>query len=226
MKSRNKGRISGPFVPMLKSTLKESAWIALSHGARSLYVALKSRYNSTLGNAVYLSARIASREIGSNKDYVTRWFRELQYYGFIVLITPGHLSVEGRGKAPHWRLTEEWYLGEPPTRDYQRWNGEKFHEQKSPKYYLRKKQNPVPQTGDSVSLKLGTVASLKLGTPTRQPVPQTGDIQPQTPVPQTGDITSLTTPMLESRAAEDVAPLPLEPGDDGLTIPKQFRRGW
>jgi hypothetical protein len=37
---------------------------------------------------------------------------------------------------------------------------------------------------------------------------------------------SLTTPMLESRAAEDVAPLPLEPGDDGLTIPKQFRRGW
>jgi hypothetical protein len=170
MKSRNKGRISGPFVPMLKSTLKESAWIALSHGARSLYVALKSRYNSTLGNAVYLSARIASREIGSNKDYVTRWFRELQYYGFIVLITPGHLGVEGRGKAPHWRLTEEWYLGEPPTRDYQRWNGEKFHEQKSPKYYLRKKQNPVPQTGDSVSLKLGTVASLKLGTYSRKPL--------------------------------------------------------
>ena len=92
MKSRNKGRISGPFVPMLKSTLKESAWIALSHGARSLYVALKSRYNSTLGNAVYLSARIASREIGSNKDYVTRWLRA----AILRLHRPNHARPSGR----------------------------------------------------------------------------------------------------------------------------------
>ena len=155
---KNKGRIAGPFVPMVKATMKEPAWIAMSHGARSLYVALKGRFNSTLGNAVYLSARVAAKEIGSNKDYVTRWFRELEYYGFIALITPGHLGVEGRGKAPHWRLTEEWYLGAPPTRDYQQWGGEKFREQKSPKYYLRKKKTKsrpsnwgqcVPQTGDS-----------------------------------------------------------------------------
>jgi hypothetical protein len=173
MSRRDKGRIVGPFVPMIKDTMKQPAWIALSHGARSLYVALKGRYNSKLGNAVYLSARVAAKEIGSNKDYVTRWFRELQFYGFTELVTPGHLGVEGRGKAPHWRLTEEWFAGEPPTRDYQRWKGEKFHEQKSPKYYLRKTQNPVPQTGD---------------------------IQPQTPVPQTGDITSLTTPCLKKRS--------------------------
>jgi hypothetical protein len=166
-RKNNTGRISGPFVPMIKATIKEPAWIALSHGARSLYVALKCHYNSTIGNAVYRSARICAKEIGSNKDYVTRWFRELQFYGFIVMVSPGHLGVDGRGKAPHWRLTEEWYHDEPPTRDYQRWNGEKFHEQKSPKYYLRKKQNPVPQTGDGVSPKLGTVASLKLGTYSR-----------------------------------------------------------
>jgi hypothetical protein len=130
---RDKGRISGPFVPMLKGTMKEPAWIALSHGARSLYVALKGRYNSKLGNGVYLSTRSAVQELGSysHRDNVRRWFRELQYYGFIAMITPGHLGVEGRGKAPHWRLTEEWFAGEPPTRDYQRWTGEKFCEQKS-----------------------------------------------------------------------------------------------
>jgi hypothetical protein len=32
-----KGRISGPFVPLLKDTIKTEAWKALSHGARSLY---------------------------------------------------------------------------------------------------------------------------------------------------------------------------------------------
>jgi hypothetical protein len=219
-RKNNKGRISGPFVPMLKHTIKQPAWIALSHGARSLYVALKSHYNSTLGNAVYLSARGAAKEIGSNKDYVTRWFRELQFYGFTAMVTPGHLGVEGRGKAPHWRLTEEWFAGKPPTRDYLNWNGEKFQEQKSPKYYLRKKQNPVPQTGDTLSLKLGTVVSPKLGTPHGTSVPQTGDIQPHATVPQTGDITSLTTRSLAERSGEQSAKAqgnakaPLPAGDD------------
>jgi hypothetical protein len=226
---RNKGRISGPFVPMLKHTIKQPAWIALSHGARSLYVTLKSRYNSTLGNAVYLSARGAAKELGSNKDYVTRWFRELQFYGFTAMVTPGHLGVEGRGKAPHWRLTEEWFAGKPPTRDYLNWKGEKFHEQKSPKHYLRKKQNPVPQTGDTVSPKLGTVLSPKLGTPLRRSVPQTGDIQPTPTVPQTGDITSLTTPSLAKRSGEQSAEAqgsaeaPLPPDADEM--PTFLRRG-
>jgi hypothetical protein len=228
MKPRNKGRIGGPFVPMLKSTMKEPAWIALSHGARSLYVALKSRYNSTLGNAVYLSVRTAAKEIGSNKNYLTRWFRELEYYGFIVMVSPGHLGVEGRGKAPHWRLTEEWYLGEPPTRDYQRWGGEKFHEQKSPRYYSRKKQNPVPQIGDSVSPKQGTVASPKKGTPPVPTVPQLGDIHSATTVPQTGDITSSTTPMLESSEAgatsEEFGVESVTGAADDLTIPDYLRR--
>jgi hypothetical protein len=169
MKPRKKGRISGPFVPMIKATMKESAWIALSHGARSLYVALKSRYNSTLGNAVYVSTRAAVLELGSHshRDHVRRWFRELQYYGFIVMVSPGHLGVEGHGKAPHWRLTEEWYLGEPPTRDYQRWDGQKFQEQKSPRHYYRRqnrlhtlpsqKQNPAPRVWPTVDHASGPV---------------------------------------------------------------------
>ena len=48
---REKGRISGRFVPLLKDTMKSAAWRAASHGARSLYAALKGRYNGKLGNA-------------------------------------------------------------------------------------------------------------------------------------------------------------------------------
>jgi hypothetical protein len=148
---RSKGRIGGPFVPMIKSTMSSPAWRARSHGARSLYTALRAKYNSKLQNGVYLSERCATKELGSfsSRDSVRRWFRELQYYGFIFMETGACLGVEGRGKAPHYRLTEEFYLGQRPTRDFERWDGTKYWEQKPPSYYKhrrafvsQKKQNP------------------------------------------------------------------------------------
>jgi hypothetical protein len=243
MKDRNKGRISGPFVPMLKDTMKQPAWIALSHGARSLYVALKSRYNSKLGNAVYVSTRTAVLELGSysHRDHVRRWFRELEYYGFIRMISPGCLGVEGRGKAPHWRLTEEWYLGDPPTRDYQRWGGEKFHEQKSPKHYYRRqsrvhtlplpqKQNPGPRVWSTPDHASGPVLDHASGPPTFGSGPRVQAIQPQKPGPRVQAITSSTTPMLEKRSEEQSSQgkpaadgLSSLPGDD-LSIPEFLRR--
>jgi hypothetical protein len=69
--------------------------------------------------------------------------RELTFYGFIVMSNPGCLGVEGRGKAPHWRLTEIGYMTDPPTRDFLRWDGVVFHEQKNLSHYLKKKQKPV-----------------------------------------------------------------------------------
>jgi len=123
--------------------MKTQAWRALSHGARSLYMALKCRYNSKLQNGVYLSTRDAVKELSLNqyRSNVLRWFRELQYYGFIVMVSPAHHGVNGHGKAPHWRLTEEGYLGKEPTRDFLRWDGTLFQEQKSPKHYQRKNKS-------------------------------------------------------------------------------------
>jgi hypothetical protein len=66
---RTKGRLP-PFVPITKTMLKESAWIACSHGACRLYLALKVRYNSNLQNGVYLSDRDGAEELGANKDSV------------------------------------------------------------------------------------------------------------------------------------------------------------
>ncbi|MGB6283695.1 MAG: hypothetical protein WBG18_04645, partial [Xanthobacteraceae bacterium] len=68
MSKKFKGRIEGPFVALLKDTIKTEAWKALSHGARSLYVALRSRYNPTTQNAVYVSTRKAKEELGQHSN--------------------------------------------------------------------------------------------------------------------------------------------------------------
>jgi hypothetical protein len=238
MKRHNKGRIGGPFVPMLKHTMKQPAWIALSHGARSLYIALKSRYNSTLGNAVYVSTRAAVCELGSysHRDNVRRWFRELQYYGFIVMVSPGCLGVEGRGKAPHWRLTEEWYLGQVPTRDFQHWDGVIFHEQKPPSHYIKagkfgrpKKQNPGPPVRSTVDHPFRPVVDHPSGPPPLESGPPVQAIQPRKPGPPVQAITSSTTPMLRSsEAGTAVGQSPALPWSDPIIdddIPTFLRRG-
>jgi hypothetical protein len=184
-KRREKGRLP-PFVPLLKATLQSDAWRAMSHGARSLYVALKGRYNSNLGNAAYLSTRVAAKELGSHRDQIARWYRELEHFGFIVMTSAGSLGVEGKGKAPHWRLTELGYLGNSPTRDFLRWNGAPFK--------LTKRQNPVPETRDTPAQKPGPVVAPKPGPLAPLTGPEIRVIQPTWGDPETRDITSLTTP--------------------------------
>ena len=91
-----------PFVMVTNQVLDSPAWRAMSHGARSLYIALKRRYSQNRKNngRIYLSFRKAQTEIGSDNSQIARWYRELQHYGFIRMMTPGYLGVEGAGKAP------------------------------------------------------------------------------------------------------------------------------
>jgi hypothetical protein len=127
---------SPPFVMVTKEVLDAPAWRAMSHGARSLYVSLKRRYSHNFKNngRIYLSQRAARKEMGSGSSQIVRWFRELQYYGFIAMTEPGCLGVNGKGRAPHWRLTEVAYMRgtsskgseDMPTRDFLRWNGVRF----------------------------------------------------------------------------------------------------
>jgi hypothetical protein len=46
-------------------------------------------------------------------------------------------------------LTDVPYHGEQPTRDFDRWGGEPFHEQKSPKHYQQKNRIRGPHGGTS-----------------------------------------------------------------------------
>jgi hypothetical protein len=131
-KERRRERLP-PFVPLLIDTLDTPAWKAMSHGARSLYVALKRQYNVQSHNngRMFLSQRKAAHDVGSHHNEIARWFRELQHYGFIVKTAPGYLGGDRKGKAPRWRLTELGYMHNPPTRDFRRWNGTAFKDQKT-----------------------------------------------------------------------------------------------
>ena len=154
---KDKGRIEGPFIPILITTRKSAAWRAMSPYAREVYHSLRSRWSFDARNngKIYLSTRDGAEETGFDAKTVARCLRELQHYGFIVMTQPGCLGVDGKGVSPHWRLTELGCMREPPTRDFLNWNGEVFHEQKSPAYYKRrqrslaklKKQNPAPRYG-------------------------------------------------------------------------------
>jgi hypothetical protein len=241
MSRKDKGRIEGHFVPMLVDTMSAAAWRVMSPHARVLYVALKSRYGFKAKNngRIYLSVRQGAKETGLNKNMIARSFRELNYYGFIVMMNPGCLGVEGRGKAPHWRLTELGYMTDPPTRDFLRWDGELFHEQKPPKFYKRqerrlarfaqpKKQNPVPTSGtpcpDVRDIPLSQTSGHLADKLSRRRV-HTAD----PPCPDVQDISRLTTPPLEKRSGEQgseaqaSAAVPLAIPDD-LSIPWFMKR--
>ena len=54
------------------------------------------------------------------------WFRELIHFGFIILTSPGNQRT-----APRYALTELPLNGNPPTRDYERWDGKPFIRRKA-----------------------------------------------------------------------------------------------
>ena len=90
------------------------------------------------------------RKSASSSSEIVRWFRELQYYGFIVMQKPGGLGVYGKGQAPRWRLTELGYMKDPPTRDFMRWNGVRSQNQGD-----TKKQKPARKTATGCHRKTG-----------------------------------------------------------------------
>jgi len=159
---KDKGRLP-PFVPIDKEMMDCPAWRKASCGARVLYVHLKRRWNFKQRNngRIYLSGRDAEEEIGCGRDSIERWYRELQHFGFIVMTDPGGLGVEGKGKAPHFRLTEaEWPGGRNgntwmlPTKDYLRWDGTPFQDDRGAVSRARKrKQNPGAQMHPKVERK-------------------------------------------------------------------------
>jgi hypothetical protein len=124
--------IEGQFVGLRWELLDSPAWKHLSMGARLLYIALARRLNFDTRNngRIYLSTRFAMEEIGTtSKNSISRWYRELQHYGFIVQTTPPTLG--SKGLAAHWRLTDVAYGkldGRPikATKDYLKWTGEVF----------------------------------------------------------------------------------------------------
>jgi hypothetical protein len=95
-----------------------------------LFLHLSAQYNFKNNGKIYLSTRRASAELGSSREEIGNWFHELEFYGFIVKTQPGCLGVNGRGLAPHWRMTDRESEEGPPTCDFLKWDGTKFRRRK------------------------------------------------------------------------------------------------
>jgi hypothetical protein len=89
-----------PFVPITKQMMETPAWRAMSHGARWLYVALRGRYNHITKNngKIWLPRREGMAQLGSGSSQISRWYREIQYYGFAVMTEGGCLGIDGKGR--------------------------------------------------------------------------------------------------------------------------------
>jgi hypothetical protein len=206
---KDKGRLP-PFIAVDIEMVKSPAWRATSLGARWLYVHLKGKWSFRQKNngRIFLSQRDAQEEMGCRcRDSISRWFRELQHYGFIVMTDPGGLGVDGKGKAPHWRLTEaEWPGGRSgntwmlPTKDYLKWDGTKFRDNRGDVLRARrkKKQNPGPESEARVARKVRPGLARKFGPLRPATGPESKAMQDTHAGPESEAISSLTTSMAET----------------------------
>jgi hypothetical protein len=140
---KRKRKINGPFVPMPLVILDARAWRATSCMARVLWTELRRKLrNDGLNNGkIYLSCRTAAKALGVDKSTIVRGYAELEHKGFLRKTSEGRLGSDGQGIAPHYRFTDLAHGTHPPTRDYEKWNGELFVY--TPRRSARKKQNPV-----------------------------------------------------------------------------------
>jgi hypothetical protein len=144
---KRKRKINGPFVALPKAILATPAWRVMSPEGRLLWIDLRGWLrNDGLNNGKVLrSCRDAAKSIGLSKNTVARRFAELEHYGFLRKTAPGFLGSDGRGIAAKYRFTDLAHATNPPTRDYEKWDGELFAY--IPRRAGRKKQNPVPPRG-------------------------------------------------------------------------------
>ena len=115
-------KLGGSFAPLLTHTTKSPAWSMLCVGARALFGHLQGRYYQDREGYVFLSARDGAKELRTHKDNIGRWLDELTHYGFLVMLCGPHLGVDGDGQSAHYRLTDRWFHGQPPTRDFDKWS--------------------------------------------------------------------------------------------------------
>lgn len=111
MKARGKRNSSGGehWTKMLRHTMEEPAWSALSVTAQALYPWLKFEWRGPDANnngKIRLSTRQAADRIGVTQDTARRAFHDLQAKGFIVMTEHARLGIEGAAKSSAWEITE------------------------------------------------------------------------------------------------------------------------
>ena len=115
-------RGSAPFVQLRHGLLNTEAWRSLSTGARALYIELRKQYRGHNNGNLFLSHRDAAEALGTHRNTVGKWFKELRDRGFIALTKGHHLGPSGCGVADRYRLTDEATPdGRGGTHDFRKW---------------------------------------------------------------------------------------------------------
>ncbi|TIV01715.1 MAG: helix-turn-helix domain-containing protein [Mesorhizobium sp.] len=94
---------------MIRRTMEEPAWRALSTTAQALYPWLKFEWRGPDANnngQIRLSVRQAADRLGVSRATAARAFHELQAKGFLVMTEFACLGVDGAAKSPAFALTE------------------------------------------------------------------------------------------------------------------------
>lgn len=122
MRKKSKKKTERLWVKHYHETSQSPAWRNMSSGAGMFYLELKKLYHRKNQEPVYLSTRLAAEAMNVDKETVCVWYAELVHYGFLVKVKEARKGDLG-GRAAHYRLTDEAYLGDPPTKDFTYWNG-------------------------------------------------------------------------------------------------------
>ncbi|MGB3831204.1 MAG: hypothetical protein WA975_04990 [Mesorhizobium sp.] len=94
---------------LIRRTMEEPAWRALSSTAQALYPWLKLEWRGLEYNnngKLRLSTRQAASRLGVRPDTAAEAFRDLQRKGFIVQTEHACLGVDGAAKSPAYEITE------------------------------------------------------------------------------------------------------------------------
>ena len=135
-KPNRTGRNERPehFTKMIRTTMEEPAWRALSTTAQALYPWLKLGWKGPDANnngQIRFSVRQAAEAMGVTPNTAMAAFHDLQAKGFVVVTECAHLGISGAAKGHVYELTElplPQSSGHGGRRLYQQWEPEKDFE--------------------------------------------------------------------------------------------------
>lgn len=110
-KTLRNGRSAGAehWTKLIRHTMEEPAWRALSSTAQALYPWLKLEWRGPDANnngQIRLSVRQAAARMGVTVETAAKAFRDLQAKGFLVQTEAACLGLEGAAKSSAYELTE------------------------------------------------------------------------------------------------------------------------
>ena len=94
---------------LLRNTMEEPAWKALSPIAQALYPWLKLEWrgpNNNNNGKIRFSVRQAVKCLGVSQNTAAKAFHDLQAKGFIIVTEPARLGLSGDAKSPAFEITE------------------------------------------------------------------------------------------------------------------------